>query len=108
MQPREVDCKWESAARIVDELQFLTLREFKLGVNGKDFAEEEKRHILGCFDALRRRGVDFRLFFDGDLYHSDSPTVSAGQSKTPELHIEDRQLSGVPLTSNDDEHQLSI
>ncbi|KAL6303118.1 hypothetical protein BKA93DRAFT_361301 [Sparassis latifolia] len=68
MQPREVDCKWESAARIVDELQFLTLREFKLGVNGKDFAEEEKRHILGCFDALRRRGVDFRLFFDGDLY----------------------------------------
>ncbi|GBE85357.1 hypothetical protein SCP_0705440 [Sparassis crispa] len=116
MMPREVDCEWESAARIMDEQQFLTLREFRLDVRGKDLAEEEKRRISDCFDALRRRGVKVMLSFGYpwfnfvplEPYHSDSLTVSARQSKTPELQVEDVQLSGVPLTSNDDEHQSSI
>ncbi|GBE85355.1 hypothetical protein SCP_0705420 [Sparassis crispa] len=106
MIPGEVDCEWESAARILDEPQFLTLREFRLDV--REIVEEGKRRISDCFDALRRRGVDFRLFFDQYPYHGDSPTISAGQSKTPELQVEDEQSSGVPLTSSDDVHQSSV
>ncbi|GBE85411.1 hypothetical protein SCP_0705980 [Sparassis crispa] len=108
MWPGEVDCEWESAAHILDEQRFLTLREFRLNVQFVEIAEEEKRRISDCFAALRRRGVKFRLFFNGQQYRSDLPTISACQSKTPELQVEDGQLPGVPLTSHDDVHQSSI
>ncbi|KAL6303125.1 hypothetical protein BKA93DRAFT_361468 [Sparassis latifolia] len=65
MFPRRVECKWESAARILDEQQFLTLQKFELRVkDAKNFTEEEKRCISDCFDALRRRGVHVVLHFD--------------------------------------------
>ncbi|KAL6303112.1 hypothetical protein BKA93DRAFT_826815 [Sparassis latifolia] len=88
MEPGEVDCEWESAAQILDEQQFLTLREFMLDVRGNDFAKEAKRRILDCFDALRQRGVEFRLCFNWKVYCSDSPTISVCQSKTPELQVD--------------------
>ncbi|KAL6303100.1 hypothetical protein BKA93DRAFT_855863 [Sparassis latifolia] len=113
--PDGADCEWESAARILDEQQFLTLREFMLEVlRDEGFAEEEKWRISDCLNALRRRGVKVMLSFGQEWfntlepYHGDSLAVSACQSKTPELQVEDGQLSGVPLTSNADVHQSSI
>ncbi|GBE85393.1 hypothetical protein SCP_0705800 [Sparassis crispa] len=78
MVPGEVDCEWESAACLLDEQQFLTLREFRLDVSGDEVAEEEKRRISDRFDALHRRGVDVKLHlnpWDWEQYSDDSSTT---------------------------------
>ncbi|KAL6303115.1 hypothetical protein BKA93DRAFT_750701 [Sparassis latifolia] len=62
----EVEREWESAARILDERQFITLRKFELAIQDKTFTEEEKRCISGSLDALRRRGVRVIVEFTFD------------------------------------------